>query len=68
MARQKKLTIRAAAARLVGGKPKAHKLREDGSLAVIAPDGRKFVFTPDQVGAVRAPDNADESKHAKKVG
>ncbi len=68
MARNKKLTIRAAAAKLAGGKPIAYKLREDGSLAVIGPGGRKFCFSADEVLAARMPDDCDESKPAKKVG
>jgi hypothetical protein len=68
MIRQKKLSIRAVAAKLVGGKPLAHKLREDGSLAVIGPDGRKFRFTVDQVGAARAPEGSAETKQDAKAG
>jgi len=68
MAKRKKLSIRAIAARLVGGKPLAYKLREDGSLAVIGPDGRKFCFTVDQVGAARMPEGSAETKQDAKAG
>jgi hypothetical protein len=68
MSKQKKLTIQAVAARLVGGKPVAHKLREDGSLAVIGPDGRKFCFSADQVRAAREPEDSVGTKQDEKDG
>ncbi len=68
MGKQKKISIRAAAARLVGGKPKAHKLLPDGSLVVIGPDGRKVCFSADEVRTVRTPEDGDESKPIKKAG
>jgi len=51
------------AAKLVGGKPLAYKLREDGSLVVIGPDGCKLQFSAAQV---RAAAQADDSKLKKK--
>lgn len=37
------------AAALVGGEPLAYKPYPDGSLVVIAPNGGKYKFSPDQV-------------------
>ena len=34
---------------LTEGKPLAHALRFDGSLAVVAANGQKFIFTPEEV-------------------
>ena len=39
------------AAALVGGEPLAFKAYPDGSLTVIAPNGQKFRFSPEQVQA-----------------
>jgi hypothetical protein len=53
MAGKKKLTINAVAARLAGGKPMAYKLRQDGAMVIVGPQGRKSFFTPDEVQAAR---------------
>ena len=45
MARRKSIAIEKVAARLAGGDPLAWHQREDGSLVVIGPAGRKFVYT-----------------------
>ena len=41
------------AAALVGGEPLDYSLKEDGTLVVIAPNGQKFRFTSEQVGAAQ---------------
>ncbi|MEA3326687.1 MAG: hypothetical protein U9R53_05185 [Chloroflexota bacterium] len=39
------------AAALVGGEPLDFSLKADGTLVVIAPNGQKFKFSPEQVEA-----------------
>jgi hypothetical protein len=50
------------AVKLVGGKPLACKLREDGSLVVIGPDGRKAKFTAEQVRAAAQTEDSRPKK------
>ncbi len=41
------------ASTLVGGTPLDFSLKADGSLVVIAPNGQKFKFSPEQVDAAK---------------
>ena len=41
------------AAQLIGSAPLDYSHKEDGSLVVIAPNGQKFRFTSEQVGAAQ---------------
>ena len=41
------------AAALVGGEPLDFSLKADGTLVVIAPNGQKFKFSPEQVDAAK---------------
>ena len=61
MARKRSVNNKRVAARLVGSKPLAYKLREDGVLVVIGEDGRKSTFTPDQVRAARKTEDSAET-------
>jgi hypothetical protein len=45
------LNYKTIAATLVNGEPLDFKAYPDGSLAIIAPTGQKFKFTPEQVQA-----------------
>lgn len=50
-----------AAKRLTGGDPLAYDLKKDGTLVVIAHDGKKFRFSSDQVKAILAPKTASKT-------
>ncbi len=41
------------ASTLVGGTPLDFSLKADGTLVVIAPNGQKFKFSPEQVDAAK---------------
>lgn len=49
MARRKSIAIAKVAARLAGGEPLDWRQREDGSLVVIGPAGRKLVYSAAEV-------------------
>lgn len=59
------------AAALVGGEPLAHKPYPDGSLVVIAPNGGKYKFSPEQVAAglsALAPKASKPSRRTSQTG
>jgi len=53
------------AASLVNGEPLDYKVYPNGTLAVIAPTGQKFIFTADQVQAAREKIKPDPKPAAK---
>ncbi len=53
MTRKQRMQIKTIARRLVKGKPLAYALREDGTLVVIGPAGRKYLFDAEQVRAAQ---------------
>jgi hypothetical protein len=60
-----KIDYKSIAAKLVNGEPLDYKAYPDGTLAIIAPTGQKFIFSADQVQAERqkikpAPKPADK--------
>jgi len=69
MARKRRIMMKTVAARLVHGQPMSFALRKDGTLAIIGPDGRKSIFTADQVRAAsRVAESSDSTKKDQEDG